>query len=61
MYQTSRVARDRDRLRQQILKGLGWKLRRIWSTDWYRNRSEVQKSLLSTIEGLLSEERNQEK
>ncbi len=61
MYQTSRVARDRDRLRQQVLKGLGWKLLRIWSTDWYRNRSEVQKRLLASIEGLMSEERFHEK
>ena len=60
MYQTSRVARDRDRLRQQILEGLGWRFHRIWATDWYRNRSEVQKNLLATIEGLMGEERNEE-
>jgi hypothetical protein len=60
MYQTSRVARDRDRLRQQILKGLGWKFHRLWSTDWYRNRSEVQKHLLDIIEELMGEERGEE-
>ncbi|NYB52664.1 MAG: DUF3320 domain-containing protein [Methanobacteriaceae archaeon] len=60
MYQTSRVARDRDRLRQQILEGLGWRLYRLWSTDWYRNRAEAQKRLLTTIEELLSEERKEE-
>ncbi len=57
MYQTSRVARDRDRLRQQILKGLGWQFYSLWSTDWYRNRAEVQKRLLALIEKLLGEER----
>lgn len=57
MYQTSRVARDRDRLRQQILKGLGWRFHRLWSTDWYRNRAEVQKRLLAIIEELMGEER----
>nr|WP_240950887.1 DUF3320 domain-containing protein [Methanobacterium subterraneum] len=57
MYQTSRVARDRDRLRQQILKGLGWQFYSLWSTDWYRNRAEVQKRLLAVIEELLNEER----
>lgn len=36
-YHSSRSARDRDRLRQEILEGLGWRLHRIWSTDWYRN------------------------
>jgi len=60
MYQTSRVARDRDRLRQQVLEGLGWRFHRLWSTDWYRNRSEVQKNLLATIEELLGEERPQQ-
>lgn len=50
MYQSSPVARDRDRLRQQILEGLGWRFHRVWSTDWYRNRAEVQKNLLAAIE-----------
>ena len=60
MYQTSRVARDRDRLRQQILKGLGWRFYRVWSTDWYRNRVEVQKRLLQIIEELMGEDRGEE-
>ena len=38
MYSSSKVARDRDRLREQVLTGLGWKLYHLWSTDWYRNR-----------------------
>lgn len=57
IYQSSRVARDRDRLRQQILKGLGWRLYQLWAPDWYRNRPEVQKHLLNIIEELLNEER----
>ena len=36
-YHSSRSARDRDRLRQQVLEGLGWRIHRIWSTDWFRN------------------------
>lgn len=38
-YHSSRVARDRDRLRQEVLEGLGWRIYRIWSTSWFRNRS----------------------
>jgi len=34
-YHSSKSARDRDRLRQQVLEGLGWNLYRIWSTDWF--------------------------
>jgi len=50
MYHSSPVARDRDRLRQQILEGFGWKIHRIWSTDWYRNRDESMQRLLNAIE-----------
>jgi superfamily I DNA and/or RNA helicase len=49
-YHSSPVARDRDRLRQQILEGLGWHIYRVWSTDWYRNRSESEKRLLEAVE-----------
>ncbi|MBU4547542.1 MAG: DUF3320 domain-containing protein, partial [Euryarchaeota archaeon] len=50
MYHSSPVARDRDRLREQILEGLGWKIIHVWSTDWYRNREETQKKVLLAIE-----------
>ncbi len=49
-YHSSPVARDRDRLRQQILEGLGWHIYRVWSTDWYRNMSESEKRLLKAVE-----------
>lgn len=49
MYHSSAVARDRDRLREQVLEGLGWKIIHVWSTDWYRNREETQKKLLNAI------------
>ncbi|RPJ72280.1 MAG: DUF3320 domain-containing protein, partial [Alphaproteobacteria bacterium] len=49
-YHSSSVARDRDRLRQQILEGLGWNLYRIWSTDWYRHPIESGDKLLDAIE-----------
>jgi hypothetical protein len=32
-------ARERDRLRQDVLEGLGWQFHRIWSTDWFHSRS----------------------
>ncbi len=49
-YHSSPVARDRDRLRQQILEGLGWNIYRVWSTDWYRNRADTERRLLSAAE-----------
>lgn len=36
-YHSALSARDRDRLRQQVLEGLGWKIHRVWSTDWFHN------------------------
>jgi very-short-patch-repair endonuclease len=33
-YHSSKTARDRDRLRQAHLEGLGWHIHRIWSSDW---------------------------
>ena len=36
-YHSAKWARDRDRLRQQILEGMGWIIHRIWSTDWFRH------------------------
>ena len=45
-YHSSRNARDRDRLRQQILESMGWKFYRIWSTDWFCNKREERNRLL---------------
>ena len=36
-YHSARSARDRDRLREQVLKDRGWRIHRVWSTDWFRN------------------------
>lgn len=45
-YHSSKNARDRDRLRQEILERMGWRFYRIWSTDWFRNKSAEQQRLL---------------
>jgi very-short-patch-repair endonuclease len=52
-YHSGRSARDRDRLRQEILENLGWKIHRIWSTDWFKNRDAEIARLLRRIEDLL--------
>ena len=61
MYASSKVARDRDRLREQVLTGLGWKLYHLWSTDWYRNRDLGRKKLLDFVENSIRETREEEK
>jgi Protein of unknown function (DUF4011)/REase_MTES_1575/Protein of unknown function (DUF3320)/AAA domain len=41
-YHSALWARERDRLRQDILENMGWKFHRIWSTDWfYRRDAEI--------------------
>ncbi|MBU3862880.1 DUF3320 domain-containing protein [Streptomyces sp. 4503] len=50
MYHSSKVARDRDRLREEVLRGLGWKLHRIWGTDWYRGRAAAEERLRKAVE-----------
>ncbi|MFF0016218.1 DUF3320 domain-containing protein [Streptomyces sp. NPDC005374] len=56
MYHSSRAARDRDRLREAVLRDLGWKLHRIWGTDWYRNRRDAMARLRAAVEAACAED-----
>ena len=49
-YHSAPAARDRDRLRDQILTGLGWRLHRIWGTAWYRDRATEEARLRAGIQ-----------
>jgi very-short-patch-repair endonuclease len=45
-YHSQPTARERDRLRQELLESRGWKFHRIWSTDWFRDPDlEVRRCL----------------
>ncbi len=52
-YHSSKSARERDILRQQVLEGLGWNIYRIWSTDWFENPQNEIEKLKKHIEELL--------
>ncbi len=54
-YHSSKNARDRDRLRQEILESMGWKFYRIWSTDWFRNKSVEQDRLLNAAAAAIND------
>ena len=58
-YHSAKSARDRDRLRQEVLEGLGWTLYRIWSTDWFRDPFGQSKHLKTFLESLLEEKLSQ--
>jgi very-short-patch-repair endonuclease len=49
-YHSARSARDRDRLRQQVLEAMGWKMHRVWSTDWFRNPERELKRVIEAID-----------
>jgi very-short-patch-repair endonuclease len=53
-YHSSKSARDRDRLRQDVLESLNWKIYRVWSTDWYRDPEREFDRLVQRIERLRS-------
>jgi superfamily I DNA and/or RNA helicase len=39
-YRDSRTARDRERLREEVLGSLGWDILRVWSLDYFNGREE---------------------
>jgi hypothetical protein len=49
-YDSARSARDRDRLRPQVLEGLGWRLHRAWSPEWASNPQRELERVLEAID-----------
>lgn len=49
-YHSGKNARERDRLRQEVLENMGWKFYRIWSTDWIKDSISEGKKLLDVVE-----------
>ncbi len=49
-YHSARTARERDRLRQAVLEDNGWKIYRIWSTDWIKDPLTEGKKLTTAID-----------
>jgi very-short-patch-repair endonuclease len=50
MYHSSKTARDRDKLRHDVLEGLGWEIYHIWGTAWYRHRDRELMRLRAKLE-----------
>jgi superfamily I DNA and/or RNA helicase len=51
-YRKYPTARDRDRLRQEVLQKLGWRIYRIWSREWNRDRDSQINQLIDHIKHL---------
>lgn len=56
-YHSSATARDRDKVREQVLRGLGWQILRVWSTDWWFDPDECAGRLNAELEACLEESR----
>ena len=54
-YHSSKSARDRDILRQEVLERLGWDIFRIWSTDWFRDSYGQTERLKTYLDKKLAE------
>lgn len=52
-YHRSATARDRDMLREHVLRGLGWEVLRIWSTDWWVDPAGVVARICGQLDELL--------
>lgn len=49
-YHRSKSARDRDRLREEVLNDKGWDIVRVWSTDWFDNPTLQTTRLIEKLE-----------
>jgi len=49
MYHSSANARERDKIRQAVLEGLGWTLFRVWSTDWWTHKAKALETLHNAL------------
>jgi hypothetical protein len=60
-YHSSKSARDRDRIREEVLQSKGWSLIRVWSTDWFDNADIQTTRLIQKIEEFRSKTRFEHK
>ncbi|VXC54388.1 conserved hypothetical protein [Arthrobacter sp. 9AX] len=52
-YHSAKSARDRDRLRESVLRGLGWEIHRIWGLSWYRDRATQEAALKVALDAAI--------
>lgn len=53
-YASARTARDRNRLRNTVLKNMGWNLYRVWSAEWYKNPEVEGQKLVDFLRKAIS-------
>jgi hypothetical protein len=55
-YKSGNTARDREVLRAQVLRQLGWRIHRVWSMDWLDNPERELQRIREAIQAAMSEE-----
>jgi very-short-patch-repair endonuclease len=58
-YHSSPSARDRDRVRQAILENLGWRIVRLWSTDYFIDAEAAIEKIEQKLLHLLVRDRDE--
>lgn len=48
-YHSGFTVRDRDKIRQAVLEGLGWNIYRVWSTDWFTDPDREAAKLVAQV------------
>jgi very-short-patch-repair endonuclease len=49
-YKSAKTAKDREVVRMDVLKMLGWNIYKLWSPDWWDNPQKVLNEILETIQ-----------
>lgn len=54
-YHSGLSVRDRDHIRQSVLEALGWRIYRVWSTDWFSDPARETAKLLTWLDKILDQ------
>lgn len=52
LYHSSKSARERDYHRQKYLESRGWRIHRIWSTNWWKNPKQEVAKICAAVDSL---------
>ncbi|MEA1648791.1 DUF3320 domain-containing protein [Nitrospirillum sp. BR 11164] len=56
-YHSAATARDRDKVREAVLKSLGWALTRVWCTEWWIDQQGALDRLHAELSAALEQSR----
>lgn len=57
-YKTAKTTRDREIAQINVLHGLGWRITRVWTMDWWDNSSKEIERLMKEIHAAEQDETN---